>query len=163
MRKRVLEVLLALCGLSVASYLTLYKLGYIGTLACGTGGCETVQLSRYATFLHVPVAAWGIGYYAAVLALAGAGLQERLEESSGLCLALVLLSGWGLLFSAWLTYLELFVIHAICRWCVISATLATLLFVIALFDFRDVQFARGFPGEAIDAGAAAKPEEITPV
>ena len=48
------------------------------------------------------------------------------------------MTGVGLLFSLWLTYLELFVINAICQWCVISAILATALFVICCLDLRDV-------------------------
>jgi len=53
-----------------------------------------------------------------------------------LSLALLLLTGWGALFSAWLTYLEGFAIHAWCQWCLISAAIATLLFVISLLDWR---------------------------
>jgi uncharacterized membrane protein len=131
-----LMALIALIGVFVALYLTLYKLGFIGTLACGTGGCETVQLSRWGDFLGMPVAAWGAGYYALILVLAVAGAQERLESSRGLSLALLLLTGWGVLFTAWLTYLELFRIHAICRWCVGSAAMVVVLFALAAWDFR---------------------------
>ena len=99
-----LAALVALAGLFVAIYLTLYKLGVIGTLSCSVGSCETVQLSRWATLLGVPVAVWGVGYYAVVFVLTLAGVQERFVESRGLSLALVLLTGWGLIFSAWLTY-----------------------------------------------------------
>ena len=49
---------------------------------------------------------------------------------------LLVLTGWGVLFSAWLTYLELFVIHAICRWCVVSAAIAVVLFGLALWDWK---------------------------
>lgn len=136
MTRRMLTALVALIGLFVALYLALYKAGVIGTLACGTGGCETVQLSRWATFLGLPVAAWGVGYYAAAFALAFAGVQERWADSRRISLALLVLTGWGVLFSAWLTYLELFVIHAICRWCVVSAVLAVVLFALALWDYR---------------------------
>ena len=132
-----LMALVALIGVFVALYLTLYKLGFIGTLACGTGGCETVQLSRWGDFLGLPVAAWGAGYYALVLVLSVAGAQERLEASRGLSLALLLVTGWGVLFTAWLTYLELFRIHAICRWCVGSAAMVVVLFVLAAWDWRD--------------------------
>ena len=135
MTRRMLAALVALAGVFLALYLTLYKLGVIGTLACGTGACETVQLSRWATFLGLPVAAWGVGYYALVFTLLLAALQDRWADSRGLSLAILLLTGWGVVFTAWLTYLELFVIHAICRWCVGSATLATLLFALALWDF----------------------------
>ena len=136
MTRRMLTALVALVGLFVATYLALYKVGIIGTLACGTGGCETVQLSKWATFLGLPVAVWGVGYYAVVLALALAAIQDRWTDSRGLALGLVILTGWGVLFSAWLTYLELFVINAICRYCVVSAALALLLFVLALLDWR---------------------------
>ena len=131
-----LAALVALAGLFVAMYLTLYKLGIVGTLSCSVGSCETVQLSRWATLLGLPVAVWGVGYYALVFVLTLAGVQERFAESRGLALALVLLTGWGLLFSAWLTYLELFVIDAICQWCVVSAVLAAALFVICWLDWR---------------------------
>ena len=131
-----LMALIALIGVFVSLYLTLYKLGYIGTLACGTGACETVQLSKWGDFLGVPVAGWGVVYYGAVLALAVAGEQERFVGSRRLTTALLLVTGWGLLFTLWLTYLELFVIHAICRWCVGSATMTVLLFALALWDWR---------------------------
>jgi uncharacterized membrane protein len=131
-----LIALIALIGVFVSLYLTLYKLGYIGTLACGTGGCETVQLSKWGDFLGVPVAGWGVVYYVVVLALAIAGVQERFAGSRRLTTALVIVTAWGLLFTAWLTYLELFVIHAICRWCVGSATMTVLLFALALWDWR---------------------------
>ena len=128
--------LIALIGVFVSLYLTLYKLGYIGTLACGTGACETVQLSKWGDFLGVPVAGWGVAFYGAVLALAVAGVQERFAGSRHLTTALLLVTGWGVVFTLWLTYLELFVIHAICRWCVGSATMTVLLFALALWDWR---------------------------
>jgi uncharacterized membrane protein len=133
-----LVALVALAGVFVALYLTLYKLGYIGTLACAVGSCEKVQTSKWATFLGIPVGAWGVGYYVAVLAMAIAGLTPRYAESSMFSRALVGVTAVGVLFSLWLTYLELFVIDAICQWCVISAILATALFVLGWLDLRDV-------------------------
>lgn len=138
MNKRMLVALVALAGVFVASYLALYKLGYIGTLACAVGSCEKVQTSRWATFIGLPVAVWGVGYYVVVLALALLGLTPRYAESRRVSEILVGLTGWGLLFSCWLTYLELFSIHAICQWCVVSATLAAALFVLSWLDLRDV-------------------------
>ena len=136
MTRRMLTALIALVGLFIALYLTLYKIGVIGTLACGTGSCETVQLSRWATFLGVPVAAWGAGFYAVVFVLAFAGVQDRFADSRSIALATLVVTGWGVLFTAWLTYLELYVIHAICRWCVVSASLTVVLFGLALSDWR---------------------------
>ena len=133
-----LAALVALAGMFVALYLTLYKLGYIGTLVCAVGSCEKVQTSKWATFLGFPVGGWGVAYYVAVFALSIAGLSAALSENRGVSLLLVAMTGFGVIFSVWLTYLELFVIHAICQWCVISAILATALFVISLLDLREV-------------------------
>jgi len=138
MNKRMLVALVALAGVFVALYLTLYKLGYIGTLACAVGSCETVQTSKWATFLGVPVGAWGVGYYVGVLALALVGLTGRFADSRRLSEILFGVTAFGLVFSLWLTYLELFVIHAICQWCVVSAILATILFVLSWLDLRDI-------------------------
>ena len=134
-----LAALLALVGLFVAVYLTLFKIGVIGQLVCAAGSCETVQTSRWAIFMGAPVAAWGIGFYVAVLALAIAGTTERWEDSPRLSLVMLLVTGWGALFSLWLTSLELFVIHAICQWCVGSAVIALSLFVVSLLDWRETR------------------------
>ena len=150
MTKRMMAALVALSGLFVALYLTLYKLGYIGQITCAIGSCETVQTSRWATFLGLPVAAWGVGYYLSVLVLTVGGTAERWADSRGVSLALLALTAWGALFSAWLTYLELFVIDAICQWCVVSALLAAALFVLALLDYRELR-----PGAGSVTGQAA--------
>jgi len=139
MTKRMLAALIALVGLFVALYLTLYKVGVIGELVCSIGSCEAVQTSRWSTFLGLPVAAWGLAFYAAVLAIALAGLTERYEDSRPLALGMLAMTGWGALFSLWLTYLELFVIRAICQWCVISAILAVGLMVVSYLDWRELR------------------------
>ena len=95
MNKRMLLALVALAGVFVALYLTLYKLGYIGTLACAVGSCETVQTSKWATFLGLPVGAWGVGYYIGVLALAIAGLTGRFADSRRLSEILLVWFGSG--------------------------------------------------------------------
>ncbi len=129
--------LLALVGLFVALYLTMYKTGMIGTITCSIGSCETVNTSRWSLLLGLPVAAWGLGFYVAALAVAIASLQDRWVDERSPSVVLVALSGWGVLFSAWLTYLELFVIHAICMWCVISAIIVTLIFITSVLDLRE--------------------------
>jgi uncharacterized membrane protein len=133
-----LAALVALAGLFVALYLTLYKLGYIGNLVCAVGSCEVVQTSKWATLLGYPVAVWGVVYYVGVLAISLAGLSPSLVDDKRLSQLLVVITATGVLFSLWLTYLELFVIEAICMWCVVSAVLAAVLFVIALLDLREV-------------------------
>ncbi|HJU65757.1 MAG TPA: vitamin K epoxide reductase family protein [Gemmatimonadaceae bacterium] len=131
-----LIALLALIGALVALYLTLYKVGALGEISCSIGSCETVNLSRWATFLGLPVAAWGLAAYVVLLALSLVGLQPERERSRSISLAVVLLAGWSFLFSLWLTYLELFVIRAICMWCVISAAIMTAIFALSVADLR---------------------------
>jgi uncharacterized membrane protein len=138
MNKRMLAALVALAGMFVALYLTLYKLGYIGTLACAVGSCETVQTSKWATFLGFPVGLWGVAYYVSVFGISFAGIMPTFAERRSISRLLVAMTGFGLLFSLWLTYLELFVINAICMWCLISAVLATALFVICWLDLLEV-------------------------
>ncbi len=128
---------LALAGIFVALYLLLYKLGYIGHLSCSIGSCETVNTSRWATFLGIPVAGWGVAYYIGMFVLALVSTQERLAGSKTVSLALLAVATTGLLFSAWLTYLELFEIHAICQWCVVSAVIVTLIFLVSVAEYRE--------------------------
>ncbi len=128
---------LALVGVFVSTYLTLYKLGYIGTLNCAIGSCETVNTSRWATFFGMPVAAWGLGFYLVALTVAFMSVQARYADSRKMAVALAVLTGWGTVFSGWLTYLELFVIHAICIWCVTSACIVLLMFLVSLADLRE--------------------------
>jgi uncharacterized membrane protein len=129
-----LIALLALVGAMVALYLTLYKVGVVGALTCQIGSCERVNTSQWAILLGYPVAAWGLGTYVVLFALALAGLQGA--PSRPVAWALTLLSGWGVAFSGWLTYLEHFVIHAICMWCVISAMLMALIFIASVTSLR---------------------------
>jgi len=128
--------LTSLVGLFVSAYLYLYKIGRIGTLACGSGACETVQTSQWSRFAGVEVALIGVVGYAALFAVALAALQPALAERSWPARLLAAMAGLGVLFTAYLTYLELFVIHAICRWCVGSAVIITSVLVFALLELR---------------------------
>ena len=138
MMLRMSAALTALAGVFISAYLWLYKLGKIGTLTCGTGGCETVQLSPYSRFLGLEVAAIGAVGYALLLALSLASLNARPAVAARLITALVGLSGMALLFTLYLKYLELFVIHAICRWCVASAVLILVFFVLVVLERRRI-------------------------
>lgn len=128
--------MLALAGVFLAGYLTLYHYGYVGSIACGTGGCETVQASRYAMFLGRPVALWGVGYYLSVVALAVAGSVGSGPARQWPTTVLLALNGWGVIFSSYLTWLEVARIHAICRYCVVSAIAVAGLFALSVWDWR---------------------------
>jgi uncharacterized membrane protein len=131
---RMTAALLSLAGLFLSAYLYLYKIGRIGTLACGTGGCETVQLSQWSRFAGVEVSLIGLLGYTILLVVSLAALQPSLARQRGPATLLALLAGMGVLFTAYLTYLELFVIHAICRWCVGSAAIILAIFIVAVLD-----------------------------
>jgi uncharacterized membrane protein len=137
MTRRMLVAILALGGVFLAAYLTLYHYGYVGSIACGTGGCEKVQSSSWGKFLGVPVALWGTGYYASIFVLATAGSLGPWLERRWPSIWLVVLNGWGVLFSGYLTWAEIVRIHAICRYCVGSAALVVTLFALSVLDLRD--------------------------
>jgi uncharacterized membrane protein len=111
--------LLALVGLGLAAYLH-YVRATGGTIACTSGGCETVQASRYAELLGVPVAALGAAAYAGILA--SAFRADDLALVGGATLALV-----GVCFGAYLLYVQLAVIGAVCEWCVASDAVMSVL------------------------------------
>jgi len=126
----------SLLGIFVAGYLTLYKLGYLGVIQCTTGGCETVQSSPYAMLFGSPVALLGLVGYVVIFTLAMVGIQPRWAAARWVAILLVLISGVGTAFSAYLTYLEAVVIHAWCQWCVVSAILMTIIFILSLVGMR---------------------------
>ena len=136
MTRRMIIAALALGGVGLATYLSMYKLGLIGTLACTIGSCETVNLSKYATLVGVPVAVWGLGFYVSLFLVALAGTTDRFVNAAWVSYVMLAMTAWGVLFSGWLTYLELAVINAICMFCVISAILVTVLFFLSLLEWR---------------------------
>lgn len=142
MNLRMGAALAALAGLFVSVYLWLYKVGAIGTISCGTGGCETVQLSPQSRFLGIEVAAIGAAGYALLLLLTLASLQPRWAGNIRLLQGIALLAAGAVLFTLYLKYLELFVIHAICRWCVASAVLIVVFFTLIVLELRRVRRAR---------------------
>ena len=125
--------LLGLGGLFLSVYLLLYALGVYGALVCGAGAsCDYVQASEYARFLGLPVATWGVAWYGAVFLTAMLSLQGRFVDAKWPGRALLILAVGGLAFSIYLTAIEVFVLHAICWWCVGSATITVLIFLCAL-------------------------------
>ncbi len=143
MTARMAIALLSLVGILIALYLTLYKIGVVGDLSCTIGSCETVNTSQWATLLGLPVAAWGLAAYVALFGLSLAGTTDRYADSRAISWLLVAIAGWSVLFSGWLTYLELFVIDAICIWCVTSAVLLVGILVAAVVDLKGGEGAKG--------------------
>ena len=122
---------LALAGFLISVYLTWTHLnGAVPVCVGGSGGCETVQTSRYSEILGIPVAALGLFAYASMLLCAV--LRGEKAAVSGAFVALV-----GFLFSAYLSYLEFFVLRAICQWCVASAVLVVAYLVLGILRLRN--------------------------
>jgi uncharacterized membrane protein len=129
-------------GFLDAAYLTYIHYYGLGSLLCfgahsGQSSCVTVQSSQWAKLDGVPVALLGlIGYVGLFISyFVTARLNGELGRAMGFCIALI---GFG--FSAYLTYRELFSIHAICEWCVGSAVCMTFLVVLTA-----IRFLRGEP------------------
>jgi uncharacterized membrane protein len=136
MRRRQAIAVLALAGLFVSLYLWLHKLGLIGVLQCGTGGCDTVQASRYAAFLGLPVALYGVAGYAVLFVVSLVAVQQPDAPRRRPDAALAVLASLGFLFTVYLTTLELFVIHATCPWCLGSAAIITAIVGLSLSAVR---------------------------
>jgi uncharacterized membrane protein len=119
---------LDLCGLAIASYLSVVELGG-GVPVCGPlKGCEQVALSEYSRIGGIPVAVYGVALSLVLLTLAIAWWRTNLY---GLLLAHYGLSLAGVVFEAYFLYLELFVIQAVCVWCTSYGLSLVLRFVIA--------------------------------
>jgi uncharacterized membrane protein len=124
MRLRLASAAVAATGLGIAGYLTVVHYAG-GTPACAVAhGCATVQQSEYAELGGLPVALLGVLGYAAILAT-----LVRDGEAARTATAFLALAGAG--FSAWLTYVEVFELEAICVWCVASASCMLMLAVLS--------------------------------
>ncbi len=129
---RVAAAVLSLLGMIDAAYLTYLKFQLMTQgPGCFFGGCDDVNQSPYALLFGVPVALWGFLAYAAMLGISLLWLRAEGTRAVWLGRGILTLSAGGLAFSAYLTALELFVIHAICPFCVVSAVIVTVIFVIS--------------------------------
>ena len=128
---RVAVALLALAGAGISAYLT-YAWYAEATIACTTGGCETVQSSSYAKLAGIPVPVLGLVGYLGILATALVpGDQAR---AAGAALALA-----GLAFSGYLLLVQIFAIGAFCQWCLASDLVMLLLAAATVARLRDRQ------------------------
>jgi uncharacterized membrane protein len=122
-------------GIVVALYLTWVKLADVSAVCLPGGGCETVAQSEYSSILGIPVAVLGAGFSVVLLAVIAAWWR-RLDRR--LLYAAYALGLFGIVFVAYLTYLELFVIHAICTWCATYAISVVVTWVATALTLRAV-------------------------
>ena len=128
-RLRAVIATLAILGAGIAGYLTVTHLTHT-TVACVTGGCETVQSSKYSELFGIPVAAIGLAGY--VLLGASAGFRTDVARVAGAAAALV-----GLVVALYLVYVQLGVIGAVCQWCMASDVLLVLLVPATFLRLRE--------------------------
>jgi uncharacterized membrane protein len=128
-------IVLSVLGLLVAGYLIFFKLFPTSTLCVGAGGCETVNTSVYSEVMGIPVAALGAGAYAAMLGLLVFENRVPFLREWGPMMVFGLAFA-GFLYSAYLTYIELAVIHAVCPYCVASAVIITLILAVSAARLR---------------------------
>src|SRR5271167_2058084 len=151
---RITMCVLTLAGLGVASYLTYVHYAGINPVCTAGGSCLKVQTSVYSKLAGVPVALMGLIGYVVIMA----SLLAPENETTRFATVVFTVLGFG--FSAYLTYRELFSIHAICEWCASSAVILTVLMCLAIWRFLrgDVQ------APTISASAAAgTPEPASPL
>lgn len=125
-----ISIILVVIGLIVSVYMTIYKATSNDALCLGSGDCSTVNASRYSEVYGIPVAAIGlIGFLAILAVLLLENRQEFLRKNGNLLVFGMSLV--GVLYTAYLTYLEIFVIRAICPFCVFAAVTITIVFILS--------------------------------
>ena len=121
---------LAVLGMLVAAYMTVYKLTDNQTMCLGNGGCSIVNASAYSEVYGIPVAVVGFFGYAAILGVLifgsriGSMAGNAVLIVFGLCLA-------GFIFTLYLIYVEVALIHALCPFCITSQVIMTALFALS--------------------------------
>jgi len=127
---RIALLVVSLGGIAVAGYLTYVHYEPNALICTGSGGCEAVQDSSYAVLLGVPVAVLGLGAWVAALALTIWNSELARTLTAALAIG-------SLAFVAYLVILQLFVIDAICVWCMVNdLVLVPALMVLALLRLR---------------------------
>ncbi len=129
-------LLAAIVGTLDAAYLTWLTLSHNEVLcAPGIGDCYTVNTSRYSELYGIPVAIFGLATFLLIISILV--LEPRLpflHENTNL--AIFGISLIGVIYSAYLSYLEEFVLHAWCPYCILSAIMITIIFIISIVHLK---------------------------
>jgi uncharacterized membrane protein len=125
------SVVFTILGALDALYLLIFKLTGNSHMCLGNGGCHDVNFSSYSVIYGIPVSVFGLSAYLAILCILFLEGRLKIAKENG-PVAIFGISLGGVAFSAYLTYLEIYVIHAICPFCVASAILITLIFILAI-------------------------------
>jgi uncharacterized membrane protein len=131
---RMVIAVLSLIGFFICFYLISHFYGWTGPLVCGVGDCGAVQASPYAKIGGIPLSVFGLAGYVLLLGASFVGVQPGKRDSRFVGGVLIAVASFGVCVSGYLTYLEAYVIHAWCQWCVISAVLMTVIFLASLVE-----------------------------
>lgn len=126
------SVALSAIGLAISVYMTIYKIWNNDSLCLGSGDCSTVNASPYSEIYGIPVAAVGVLGYLAILVLLLMETRGSKFFAANGPLAVFGLSVGGFAFTVYLVYLEIYIIKALCPFCVASQAIMTILFVLSL-------------------------------
>ena len=130
-RLRKIIIGLAILGLLVSIYMTIYKVTNNEAMCIGSGGCSVVNASRYSEVNGIPVALIGVGGYAAILALLFLETKPGFFQENG-TMMLFGISLVGFLFTLYLIVVEVFFIKAYCPFCLTSQAVMTIIFILSV-------------------------------
>ncbi len=133
MRKSV-SLILALLGLFDSLYLLWVYTSPSRPMVCFGTGCDAVRASAYAHMGGVPMPVFGVAGYVVIAILIMAESLVPPARAVDVRYALAGATGFGFLFSLYLEYLQGFVIHAFCAWCVTSGLVMTALCALAIYN-----------------------------
>jgi uncharacterized membrane protein len=122
---------LACLGVLDATYLLVYKLTNNNAMCLGNGGCHDVNFSPYAEIGGIPVSLIGMVAFLVIVGILILEPRLKIVKENG-SLAIFGISLAGVAFTAYLTWLEIYVIHAICPFCVASAIIIAMIFILAI-------------------------------
>ena len=126
-------MVLAGVGLLDSIYLLIFKISNNNAMCLGSGGCSSVNASRYSELYGLPVSLYGVLAYLAIVLLIIFELKNIITKDISK-LSLFGIGLIGFIFSVYLTYIEFYVIDAVCPFCVISAIVMTIIFVISTIE-----------------------------
>lgn len=123
--------ILSVIGLLVAAYVTQSWLRNVG-IVCVTNGCEAVRKSPASYPFGIPVSAIGLVGYSIIALLS---FLRTTSKNKNLLKGIVGMGAFGVAFTSWFTYTELFVIHGVCTWCLVSTIDMFVIFYLSLKSY----------------------------
>jgi len=122
---------LANIGLLVSLYL-LWTYVSGAPIVCSSGGCEVVRASPYSHLFGIPLPVFGVIFYIVIIIFSLlVGIWQHFPDNK-IKRIILIVAFFGFVYSVYLTYLEAFVIHGFCDWCMASAIISALIFVLSI-------------------------------